>query len=568
MRTPLRHLVFALLPLAAAACGGPVPRSWPLFDRVKTATGEHAMVVSVSPIASRVGLEILARGGNAVDAAVAIGFALEVVHPAAGNIGGGGFMVMRFASGDVAAIDYRETAPGRATPDMYLDSAGNVMETSVTGALSAGVPGSVAGMAEAQRRYGKLPFAEVVAPAARLARDGFVLDGDRAGGIAAAAERLARFPASAAQFLPGGAAPDSGTTLVQADLARTLQAIADSGPRVFYQGYVADLIVAEMEKDGGLISKEDLAAYQPEWREPITFQYRGYTIYSMPPSSSGGVTLAEILNMLEGYDSLPAFDTPGQVHLMAEVMRRAFADRNHYLGDPAFVTMPIAELVSQAYADRRRADIALDSATPSAGVEPGIAEGDHTTHYSVIDAEGNAVSVTTTLNSGFGSAVTVAGAGFLLNNEMDDFTAAPGKPNQYGLIQGEANAIRPEKRMLSAMTPTIVLDSAGQPMLVTGARGGPRIITAVFQVISNVLDYGMDIGAAVDAPRIHMQHLPDILYYEANGLDSTTIRALTADGYNVESRDGYVGSAPSILRRNGLWTAMADPRTGGFAAGY
>jgi gamma-glutamyltranspeptidase/glutathione hydrolase len=535
---------------------------------VTSAAAPQAMVVSVSPIATAVGVETLRRGGNAVDAAVAVGFALAVVHPAAGNIGGGGFMVFRFASGETAALDYREAAPGHATPDMYLDSTGRATDASLTGHLAAGVPGSVAGMAEAHRRYGRLPFADVVAPAVRLAREGFVLDGDRAGGIRSDADRLSRFPASAAQFLPGGEPPDSGDVLEQPQLARTLQAIADSGPRMFYEGDIADLIVSEMERGGGLISRADLAAYRALWRDPITFSYRGYTLYSMPPSSSGGVTLALILNMLEARDSLPPFATPDHVHLLAEVMRRAFADRNHWLGDPAFVRMPVETLISQQYADIRGADIQPGHASPSSDVGPGPAEGEHTTHYSVVDAEGNAVAVTTTLNGGFGSAVTVAGAGFLLNNEMDDFTTAPGQPNMYGLIQGEANAIRPGKRMLSAMTPTIVVDSTGALFLVTGTPGGPTIITTVAQVISNVIDHHMPLPLAVAAPRIHHQHLPDVIRYERRGLSRGVARRLEAMGHRAEERRGYQGEVAAIIRTPAGWLGVPDPRMQGGAAGY
>jgi gamma-glutamyltranspeptidase / glutathione hydrolase len=541
---------------------------WTMYDDVQAVRADSAMVVSVSPIATQVGVDVLRHGGNAVDAAVAVGFALAVVHPAAGNIGGGGFMVFRFASGETAAIDYRETAPAGATHDMYLDSAGNVTDASVTGHLAVGVPGSVAGMFEAHRRYGKLPWADIVAPAVRLARDGFVVDGYRARGITSNADRLARFPASARQFLSGGVAPDSGATLEQADLARALQAIADSGPGVFYQGWIADSIVAEMARGNGLMSKNDLAAYRPLWREPVTFTYRGYTVHSMPPSSSGGVTLALILNMLEGNGSLPSFDSPAHVHLLTEVMRRAFADRNAYLGDPAFVTMPMTELASKSYADRRRADIQPDEATPSADVEPGIHEGDHTTHFSVVDAEGNAVAVTTTLNSGFGSAVTVSGAGFLLNDEMDDFTAAPGRPNMYGLVQGEANAIQPGKRMLSAMTPTIVDDPHGRLFLVLGSPGGPTIITTVAQVISNVIDFHMSLDSAVAAPRIHHQHLPDTLRYEHAGLDRSTVAALRRMGYALDERRGYSGEVAAIMRVATGWIGVEDPRTHGAAEGY
>jgi gamma-glutamyltranspeptidase/glutathione hydrolase len=408
----------------------------------------------------------------------------------------------------------------------------------------------------------------VVAPAIRLAADGFVLDGERARGIAGDADRLARFPASARQFLPGGHAPDSGATLVQADLARTLQTLADSGPGTFYTGWIADSIVAEMGRGGGLITRADLAAYEPHWRDPVTFTYRGYTVLSMAPASSGGITLALILNMLEGTDSLPAFGSAAQVHLLTEAMRRAFADRNHYLGDPAYVTMPIEALVSQAYADRRRGDIAPDHATLSSGVAPGRPEATETTHYSVVDAEGNAVAVTTTINGGFGSAVTVSGAGFLLNNEMDDFTAAPGLPNQYGLVQGEANAIAPGKRMLSAMTPTIVLDSAGNVALLLGTPGGPTIITTVAQVISNVIDHHMRLDSAVAAPRIHHQHLPDTIRYERSGYDAATIDRLMVMGHALAERHEYSGEVAAIQRVGGRWVGVADPRMQGSAAGY
>jgi gamma-glutamyltranspeptidase/glutathione hydrolase len=526
------------------------------------------MVVSGSPIASEVGTAILRQGGNAVDAAVGVGFALAVVHPAAGNIGGGGFLVLRLADGEVAALDFRETAPGAATRSMYLDSAGNVTDKGVTGHLAPGVPGSVAGLTEAHRRFGMLPLGQVLAPAIALARDGFVLDEYRSNSIATAANRLGRFGASRAQFLVDSMPPPQGSRLVQADLARTLQAIADSGAQVFYQGYIADLIVAEMARGGGLISKEDLKAYRTIWREPIEFAYRGHTVYSMAPASSGGITLAMILNMLETYESLPSYGTVEQVHQLAEVMRRAFVDRNHYLGDPAFVDMPIARLVSDAYARERQQTIEADHATRSEQVEPGVPDGDHTTHYSVVDARGNAVAVTTTINSGYGSAVTVTGAGFLLNNEMDDFTSAPGRPNMYGLIQGEANAIAPGKRMLSAMTPTIVLDPDGDLLLVLGSPGGPTIITTVAQVISNVVDYGMSLADAVAAPRIHHQALPDWINYEQNGLHHSTVERLRRMGHVVEERTGHSGDVAAIQRDGNHLVGVADPRRGGGVSGY
>jgi gamma-glutamyltranspeptidase/glutathione hydrolase len=476
---------------------------------------------------------------------------------------------VRLAVGSVYALDYREAAPGRASRDMYLDSLGQVTRASVTGHLAAGVPGSVAGLAEAQRRFGRLPLAEVIAPAIRLARDGFALDGSRSRGLRGAARRLRLYDASRSQFLtPDGWGPAEGTLLQQPDLARTLQAIADSGPRAFYEGYVADLIVAEMERGGGLISRDDLAAYEAIWREPVELTYHDHTIFSMPPSSSGGVTMGEILNILEGYEPLPPFGSAQQVHLVAEAMRRAFTDRNHYLGDPAFVEMPLDRLLSKRYADELRRTIESNRATPSETVRPGLAEGDHTTHYSVVDTDGNAVSVTTTINSGFGNAVTVAGAGFLLNNEMDDFAAAPGQPNQYGLVQGEANAIAPGKRMLSAMTPSIVLDPDGRLLMVVGTPGGPTIITTVTQVISNVVDHGMSLADAIAAPRIHHQALPDQIRFERGGLLPEVVAALEAMGHTVAERSGYSGQVAGIIRAPAGWIGIADPRSGGGSVGY
>ncbi|HLZ46942.1 MAG TPA: gamma-glutamyltransferase [Gemmatimonadales bacterium] len=542
-----------------------IPETWTL--RARAVDAPHAMVVSAHPLASQAGVEILKQGGNAIDAAVAVGFALEVVLPDAGNIGGGGFIVQRTANGTVSALDYRETAPQAASRDMYLDSAGNVTDKSIVGHLAAGVPGSVAGMYAAWKRYGSLPWATVIAPAIRLAQ-GHVLDTARSRDIAADRELLARFPASRAQFLVHDSAPPPGTLWKQPDLARTLQLISDSGPDVFYRGRIADLIVAEMKRGGGLITKDDLKRYQPKWRTPVELTYRGYTIYSMPPPSSGGVTMGEMLNMLEGYDTLPAFGTAPYVHLLTEVMRRAFIDRNRFLGDPDFVDMPLERLLSKSYAASLRSQIDPQRATPTPPQSTGGGEPLETTHYSVVDAKGNAVSVTTTLNGGFGSGVTVTGAGFLLNNEMDDFTSAPGKPNMYGLIQGVANAIAPGKRMLSAMTPSIVTDSAGQVQLVVGSPGGPTIITTVAQVILNVLDQHMSLADAIAAPRVHHQALPDQTYYERGGLSDATVRALAAMGHKLEQRRGHSGFVAGIERTAGGWVGVADPRIAGGAIGY
>ncbi len=549
-----------------------VPAAWPYPVTGQPSVAPHAMVASDAALASEVGNRILAEGGNAVDAAVATAFALAVVYPEAGNIGGGGFMVIHMADGTEASLDFREKAPLAASRNMYLDASGNLTDKSLVGHLAAGVPGSVAGMWAAHKRFGTLPWKQLLAPAIKLAEDGFIVNEHVAGTVANNADKLAKFPASAALFLPGGQPLRAGTLWRDPDLAAVLRRIADQGPAGFYQGETADLIVQEMQRGGGLITKQDLATYEPVWRDPVTFHYRGYKVVSMPPASSGGITLALIANILEGYDLRAlGWHSPEELHLVTEAMRRAFADRNHYLGDPDFVDIPREQLLSMAYAEKRRADISLDHATRSADVHPGLGgashEGPETTNFDVVDAHGNAVATTTTINFLYGSGVTVAGAGFVLNDEMDDFAAEPGKPNAFGLVQGEANAIQPGKRPLSAMTPTIVLDHEGHPMLVTGARGGPTIITAVFQVMSNVIDYGMNIAAAVNAPRIHHQHLPDTLYYEQNGLDAATIKALQAMGHHVAPRDGYVGNAPSILRVGDHWTGTPDPRVGGEAVG-
>jgi gamma-glutamyltranspeptidase / glutathione hydrolase len=563
-------LVLLLLSFSCARPGsGPgaspmpgVAATWPYLGKARITEGPNAMVVSGSPIASEVGREILRQGGNAVDAAVAVGFALAVVHPEAGNIGGGGFMIIRPHGGRVQALDYRETAPSRATRDMYRTAG---PEASVTGHLAAGVPGAVAGLTEAHRKFGRLPFPAVIQPAIRLAMEGFEVDEYRSLSIADDSARLVQFPASHVSFLPGGRPPPPGSTLLQPDLGRTLEAIRDSGAAGFYQGRVADLIVAEMESGGGLINHQDLAAYQAFWREPVAVDYRDYTIYSMPPASSGGVTMGEILNIMEGFGTLPPFGSAALLHREAEAMRRAFTDRNTYLGDPAFVQNPIERLLSKEYAARLRQEIG-EQASVTPKFEP-VVSGPSTTHYSVIDAEGNAVSCTTTLNNSYGSAVTVTGAGFLLNDEMDDFATTPGEPNMYGLVQGEANAIAPGKRMLSAMTPSIVLDPGKQLYMVVGTPGGPRIITMVYHVISNVIDHRMKLPDAVMAPRMHHQGLPDSLQVEGDGFLPATLDSLRAKGHGVTSR-GTWGDVEAIIRTTNGWQGVSDPRRGGGGAGY
>jgi gamma-glutamyltranspeptidase/glutathione hydrolase len=567
-------LLFGLA--VAAGCAGraaetPVPAEgidagWRFSGKARVTEAPAAMVVSGHPLASEVGRDILRAGGNAVDAAVAVGFALAVVHPEAGNIGGGGFMVFRTADGTVQSLDYRETAPGRASRDMYLDANGEPTALSVTGHLSAGVPGSVAGLTTAHQQLGRLPFDSVIGPAIRLAREGFVVDDYRSESIRSDSARLAMFPASAASFLPAGGPPAPGSKLVQPDLAATLEAIRREGASGFYQGPVADLIVAEMERGGGLISHEDLARYQAIWREPVAIRYRGHTIYSMPPASSGGVTMGQILNIVEGYDPLPPFGTPALIHREAEAMRRAFTDRNAHLGDPGYVDNPVERLLSKNYAESLRRQIG-ERATPTARFEPAAAGGSSTTHYSVVDAEGNAVSCTTTLNDSYGSAVTVTGAGFLLNDEMDDFATAPGKPNMYGLVQGEPNAIAPGKRMLSAMTPSIVLDPSGQLYLVVGTPGGPSIITMVYHVISNVIDHRMPLADAVAAPRVHHQARPDSVRVERGGFTPTTLDSLRARGHAI-SEGGYWGAVEAIIRTPTGGQGVSLPLRGGGGAGY
>jgi gamma-glutamyltranspeptidase/glutathione hydrolase len=538
------------------------------------------MVSTTDRIASEVGARILRRGGNAVDAAVATHFALAVVNPEAGNIGGGGFLVVRMADGATASLDFREAAPLAATRDMYLDAQGRPTDRSLVGALAAGVPGSVAGMWEAHRRFGTLPWAELLQPAIDLA-DGMVVEERLAGSLNAYQERLRRFPATAAIFLPGGRPPRVGERLAQPDLAATLRRIAKEGKAGFYGGRTAELVEAEMRRGGGLITREDLARYEAKWRDPIVFDYRGHRVISMPPPSSGGATLAEILNILEGYDlrSL-GHHSAAEVHLFAEAASRAYADRNAYLADPDFVAQPVARMISDGYAAERRASIRPDRATPSSRVEPGLgpvpggaprdarAESRHTTHYSVVDRAGNAVAVTTTLNSLYGDLVTVTGAGFLLNDEMDDFASRPGTPNQFGLVQGEANAIQPGKRMLSSMTPVILLDPAGRVELVTGSPGGSTITTTVAEILLDVVDFGMSAAEAAASPRIHHQHLPDVIRYERNGLPPEVVTSLRALGHAVEERDGYQGDAQTVqILPDGTRAGVADPRRGGAAVG-
>jgi len=528
------------------------------------------MVVTASPPATAVGIEILARGGNSIDAAVAVGFALAVTYPQAGNIGGGGFLLARLGSAESAFIDFRETAPRAASRDMYIDSLGNVIDgMSTLGARASGVPGTVAGLYEAHKLHGSLPWRELVAPAITLARKGFCVSEGLARSLRTLQPFRERFPALV-QFMRGDGSPlQSGDTLRQEILARTLEAIASGGPEAFYRGAIAEAIVSEMRSSGGIVSKEDLAGYRACRREPVRGNYRGYEILSAPPPSSGGTILIEILNIVEGYDlGAMGFLSDQAIHFVAEAERRAFADRARYLGDPDFVENPVSRLTSKGYADTLRtgigprASLSTDFSIQSAP----DGEGKETTHYSIIDKEGNAVAVTYTLNDSYGSKLVVRDAGFLLNNEMDDFSIKPGHPNLYGLIGAEANAIEGGKRMLSSMAPTIVL-RGGETYLVLGTPGGSTIITTIAQILIDMIDFGMSLEAAVGAPRFHHQWLPDSIAVEDGALAADLRSSLIRKGHRIENRDDSIGNVQAIIRDGSSACGMSDPRGEGSAGG-
>jgi gamma-glutamyltranspeptidase/glutathione hydrolase len=541
------------------------PAEWTYRPGVVAPTAEHGMVASNCALATAAGVDILKAGGNAVDAAVAVGFALAVAYPEAGNIGGGGYTVLRMADGRTAALDYRETAPSGASRDMFIGANGKPTDASLVGHRASGVPGSVAGLLALLEKHGTMTRARVIAPAIRLARDGFVVDAIFRTSIEQNAALIRRFSGHA-RFLPGGQPPAIGTRFTQPDLAQTLDRIASDGARGFYTGPVAAALVAEMTRGGGLITAADLASYAPVWRTPLTSSYRGHGLIAMPPSSSGGVTVVEALNILETWSDLAPWGSAKAMHRLASAFQRAFVDRNATLGDPAFVTMPIERMASKAYAREVRAGISEDRAASSKALAPVARESTETTNYVVVDRWGNAVATTTTINSLYGSGVWVPDAGFFLNNEMDDFAAQPGTPNQFGLVQGESNAVAPGKRMLSAMAPTIVLDPKGSVLLIVGGRGGPRIITAVVQAIVNVIDHGMTLADAVGAPRIHHQALPDVLEYEKGGVPAGVVEALKAMGYATQP--GGTGSLTAIKRTAAGWEGLFDPRKHGLAAGY
>jgi gamma-glutamyltranspeptidase/glutathione hydrolase len=562
---------------ADAGDAGPAARGpWPYAAPV-TVRSSQGMVVTDNAVATNVGRDILASGGNAADAAVATAFALAVAYPTAGNVGGGGFAVTRM-KGQTRALDFRETAPAAATRDMYLNADGKPKPEAREGIKSVGVPGSVAGLWELHQKLGskKKTWAELLAPAIAIAENGFTVDDAFLSTLEVAGKRMLKHPVSAALFFPNGAPPVKGSLLKNPELATVLRRI-EKGPKGFYEGPTADAIVAQMKADGGLITLADLKRYQAKWRTPIEFTYRGHKIVSMPPPSSGGVTLAMICHILEGYElGKLGFQSPEELHFVFEAMRRAYAARNAKLGDPDMVKMPLEQLLSDAWAKEQRTTIKEDRATPSsviAAAGPARASGPHTTHFSVVDAAGDTVAMTTTINWWYGSGVTVKGAGFVLNNEMDDFAAVPGTANGFGLVQGEANAIAPGKRMLSSMAPTIVSAPDGKVTLVAGAAGGPTIITSVFLELSNIVDFQMDVGAAVAAPRFHMQHLPDEVAYEKDGLAEATQKRLEAMGYKMKER-GHLADAPAIGRAVGaggtsnMWVGAAEPRRiGGLAAG-
>jgi gamma-glutamyltranspeptidase / glutathione hydrolase len=507
------------------------------------------MVVSAHRLASKAGVDVLKGGGNAVDAAVAVAYALAVTFPEAGNLGGGGFMTIRFHDGRTAFIDFRETAPAKATATMYLDANGNpVPERSRRGYLAVGVPGTVAGLEVARTRFGTRPRAALMASAIRLARDGFVLDQGDADMLADAADEFRKDPPSAAIFLNRGQPWKPGQRLVQTDLARSLSEIARSGPAAFYNGPIAAKIAAASNAGGGILSTSDFAAYRARELKPLECDYRGYHLISAPPPSSGGVVLCETLNILEGYPiGQLGFHSAAGTHLLTEAMRRAYHDRNVNLGDPSFVTVDTAHFIDKRYAASLRQGIDPNRATPSASLPaPGIPkEGQSTTHFSIVDKDGNAVSLTYTLNDWFGAHVTAAGTGILLNDEMDDFSAKPGAPNMYGLVEGPNNAVAPGKRPLSSMTPTIVTKD-GKLVMVVGTPGGSRIPSAVIETISNMIDFGMTVTEAVDAPRIHHQWLPDEIGYEPFGLSADTIARLEAMGHKVKPID-YGNHVAAIL---------------------
>ncbi|MDQ1639612.1 MAG: gamma-glutamyltranspeptidase / glutathione hydrolase [Pyrinomonadaceae bacterium] len=548
----------------------------------------HGIVAATNQLAARVGVEVLQRGGNAIDAAVAIAFALAVTHPSAGNLGGGGFMMIRLKNGKTTAIDYREMAPAAATRNIYLDQHGNLIKGeggSLLGYRAAGVPGMVRGMELALKKYGsgRLSWKQLIEPARQLAVKGFPVSNSLAKALAKKKPQFELYEDSRKIFLNSGKAYEEGEVLRQPDLAATLLRLQRNGAREFYEGMTARLIAADMKRHNGLITMADLKGYAAREREPVRGNYRGYEVITMPPPSSGGVILIEMLNILEGYNlKQMGVASADRYHFMAEAMRRAYADRAEYLGDADFASVPVSGLIDKDYAKKLRATIIPDHASTSAEIRfgnPPGAESGSTTHFTIVDAEGNAVANSYTLNDSYGSKVVAKGTGFLLNNEMDDFSAKPGTPNLYGLVQGERNAIAPRKRPLSAMTPTFVLRPDGSLWFAIGSPGGATIINTVLQIITNIVDYDMNLQQAIDAPRIHNQWLPDEVAYEPYALSEDTLRILKARGQTLRIRldagwtdgDGYMGDAAGVMieEETGIRLGATDPRrSDGLALGY
>jgi len=539
----------------------------------------HGIVASTNEVASQVGVDIMKRGGNAVDAAIAVAFALAVTHPAAGNLSGGGFMMIRLKNGTTTAIDYREMAPAAATRNIYLDKDGELIKGeggSLVGYRAAGVPGTVRGMELALKKYGsgRLTWSQLIEPARRLAGDGFAVTYSLANSLRGSEEYLSKYPETKRIYLKGGRFYNEGEVFRQPELAATFSRLQRFGPNEFYEGQTARLIVADMKRNNGLMTLDDLRGYVAKERTPLRGNYRGHEIISMPPPSSGGAVLIEMLNILEGFDLTKVdANSSERYHLMAEAMRRAFADRAEYMGDSDFVKVPVAGLTDKSYAATLRSSINIDKASTSAEVRAGKPlgyESDETTHFTVVDAEGNVVANTYTLNNSYGSAAVAKGTGMLLNDEMDDFAAKPGTANMYGLIQGERNAVAPRKRPLSAMTPTIVLRKDGSLWFTVGSPGGPTIINTVFCVITNVIDFDMNIQQAIDAPRMHHQWLPDELVGEPYGFSGDTQRALTTRGHTL-AKQRYLGDAEGIMieEKTGVRLGATDPRrSDGAAVGY
>ncbi len=544
------------------------------FSDRKGVLGQNGMIASAHPVSSQVGTDILKKGGNAVDAAIAVMFALAVVHPSAGNVGGGGFMVYRAADGKSYTLDFREKAPLKASRDMYLDAQGNVVEgLSTLGHLASGVPGSVAGMAVAHARFGKLPWEDLLQPAIDLAEKGVVQTEKEARGLNYVRESIQKVNPGTRYFLRADGRPwQAGDTLVSQDLAKVFKRIQKKGRDGFYRGKVARLLAREMRKGKGIITKKDLKAYQAQWREPVVGDYKNYKLITMPPSSSGGVALMQLLRLVEPYPLKRwGWNTDSTAQVMIEAERRVYADRAKFLGDSDFMKVPVAQLISREYLKKRWQDFSFARATDSKDIDGGDLPGYEsleTTHFSVVDKDHNAVAITTTINGGYGSKVLVKGGGFFMNNEMDDFSAKAGVPNMFGLIGGKANEIQPGKRMLSAMTPTIV-EKDGKLYMVVGTPGGSTIITSVYQTILNVLEHGMTMQQSVNALKFHHQWLPDKIVFEAGAFKDQTIKTLQSRGYNMEQQSNTLGRMDCILvRPDGTLEGASDPRSDDTSVGY